>query len=161
MARIASDPCSAINKPIAGKHPLLCAELKVYYRTSGFMRMNDNCHRPFKLVTRCAAAFWAAALLFFLLYSAPHSVHHFFEQHATTGHDGSADHHGKGQQNKSANSSDCVFQVSVSRCALGLTAQLQSFDPIRLIRDLVIDKDAHRHTLFFSSTFRIRAPPTA
>jgi hypothetical protein len=123
--------------------------------------MNDKHHQPSALLTRCTAGFWAASLLFFLLYSAPHSVHHAFEQHSATNHDDSADHHGKGQQNKSTNNSDCVFQISVSRCAIGLTSQLHWLVPTDLIQDLVIYKDLRHHSRFLSSTFRIRAPPTA
>jgi hypothetical protein len=121
--------------------------------------MNDKPHPPASLQSRCAAGFWAASLLFFILYSAPHSVHHFFEQHSAATHDDSANHHGTDQPNKSTNNSDCVFQISASRCTFGLTAQPQSFSPIDLVQALIIYGSPRRSPRFFSSPFPIRAPP--
>jgi hypothetical protein len=123
--------------------------------------MNDKHHQPVSQMTRYAAGFWAASLLFFLIYSAPHSVHHAFEQRSATGHEEGAGHHGESQQNKTTNNSDCVFQVAASRCAIEVTGQLHSIELVHAVDDLVILPNFARPPLFLSGSFQIRAPPAA
>jgi hypothetical protein len=69
-------------------------------------------HRFRSLLTRSASAFWAASFLFFLLYSAPHRVHHFFEQfpQAAHHHDSDHEHPNNGGGHGSPNAPKCVFQ---------------------------------------------------
>ena len=81
--------------------------------------------RPRPLITRSASALWAASFLFFLLYSAPHQVHHFFDQFPQAHqHDADHEHAPTDRNNRSAADSNCVFQVSASRCHLGLAWQV-------------------------------------
>jgi hypothetical protein len=111
------------------------------------------------LTARSAYALCAAMLLFFILYTAPHRVHHFFDQIQTAGHEDSGDHHNSEQPNKSRAESDCVFQVSANRCVLSTTAPFQPLAPTRLVQDLFISHDSHRPISFSTAAFHIRAPP--
>jgi hypothetical protein len=125
--------------------------------------MKNAPQRSPSTITRCTSAFWAASFLFFLLYSAPHRVHHFFERTAPHSHDQSHnDHHQPNHHDNSApNGSDCVFQVSASRCTIGLAAQIQ---PLVLMlfaqRSLVFPKSTSPEQSLAGS-FQIRAPPQA
>ena len=105
---------------------------------------------------------WAASFLFFLFYSAPHRVHHFFDQVRPASHATSGDHHDKtDQQNKAPNASDCVFQASANRCAFGLTAQTQPLGQTLLFQGIVDFRDITNQSQYLASVFHIRAPPKA
>jgi hypothetical protein len=109
------------------------------------------------LYTICAASF-----LFFLSYSAPHRVHHFFDEVQPASHAGADDHHDKtDQQNKAPSASDCVFQASANRCAFWLTAQTQPLSQILLVQGTVVFHDTTNQHQFLASAFHIRAPPKA
>ena len=111
-------------------------------------------------LSRGAYALLAASFLFFILYSAPHRVHHFFDQaqevsqHDTGVHHGNTDH-----QNELPADPDCVFQASANRCAFGVTAQFQPLTLILLVQDLLIFYDTTRPQQFLTAAFHIRAPP--
>jgi hypothetical protein len=123
--------------------------------------MNSIGHRPSKRKS-CAAVLYAAAFLFFLVYTTPHRVHHLFEQVSPADQQHADDHHKhSGHQNKSANESDCVFQTSVNRCAFGLTPLFQPLTLAHLIQDVVDFPDTNRPQQFLSAPFQIRAPPKA
>jgi len=111
------------------------------------------------LTARSAYALGATALLFFIVYTAPHRVHHFFDQVQSASHEDSGDHHKNEQPNKSRAESDCVFQVSANRCALSTTAQVQPLPLTRLVQDLFVFYDNNRPQQYHTATFQIRAPP--
>jgi hypothetical protein len=102
------------------------------------------------------------SFLFFLLYSAPHQVHHIFKQlpqahRDNTGHD----HSGNDRQDRSSTDSNCVFQISASRCHLGLAANIvPALLPI-LIRPLDGFRSADDGSSNLAAEFHIRAPPLA
>jgi hypothetical protein len=125
--------------------------------------MKNAPQRSPSTITRCASAFWAASFLFFLLYSAPHRVHHFFEQTAPHSHDQSHnDHHQPNHHDNSAPSgSDCVFQVSASRCALSLAPQIDTPIPTESVHILASIGENKSAQSFFTRPFQIRAPPKA
>jgi hypothetical protein len=124
--------------------------------------MNESGHRANSRISKYAAALWAASFLFFLLYSAPHQVHHVFEQLPQAHHhDADRDHTTGNQHNRSSTDSNCVFQISASRCHLGFTSPITSASlPVLLglLTDfLPIDSGAATLT----AAFHIRAPPLA
>jgi hypothetical protein len=125
--------------------------------------MKNAPQRSPSTITRCTSAFWAASFLFFLVYSAPHRVHHFFEQTAPHSHDQSHnDHHQPNHHdNKAPSASDCVFQVSASRCALNLTAYIDTPNLNETVQIIVSLSENKSLQLFLARPFQIRAPPKA
>jgi len=114
------------------------------------------------LTSRSAYALCAATLLFFLIYTAPHRVHHFFDQVQSANHEGSGDQNNNEQPNKSGAESDCVFQVSANRCALSTTAPFQPLALLtRLVEDIFVCYDTNRPQQYLTAAFQIRAPPKA
>jgi hypothetical protein len=105
---------------------------------------------------RRGAALWAAAFLFFLLYSSPHRVHHFFEQVQPQSHEHSHDH-----RDASSNDSDCVFQSAASRCSVGLTAQIEPLTLTLIVHSPVFFHESSSQDQFLTGSFQIRAPPQA
>jgi|ERR1041384_3869726 hypothetical protein len=119
-------------------------------------------HRSPPLITRCTSALWAASFLMFLVYSAPHQVHHSFEQLPKAHHhDGDHEHPKHGTNHGSSAEAKCVFQLSASRCHVGLAWQLASVslwlstEPFPLL-DLIDNYSTH-----FAAAVQIRAPPSA
>jgi hypothetical protein len=110
---------------------------------------------------RAARALSAAAFLFFLLYSTPHRVHHFFEQTQAASHQDGHDHGDRDRRKTPLNESTCVFQASINRCAIGPTAQIQPLTLTQSIQGLVVSKETPPLRQFLSGAFQIRAPPTA
>ena len=109
---------------------------------------------------RGAYALCAASFLFFLLYSAPHRVHHLLDRVDPVSQVDSGDHHGKtDQQNQLPDNSDCVFQASVNRCAFGVTAQFQLQPEALLFESLLVFHDIIRPQQHLAAAFQIRAPP--
>jgi hypothetical protein len=124
--------------------------------------MKTAAHRPRQLITRSASALWAASFLFFLLYSAPHQVHHFFDQVPQAHrHDADHEHAPTDRNNRSATDSNCVFQVTASRCHLGLAWQLIPASLPILVRPLIFFHAANRGANPFPTAFQSRAPPRA
>jgi len=118
--------------------------------------------QPRSRITRAFYASWAASLLFFLCYSAPHRVHHFFDQIQPASHATSGDHHGETDQRDNVpTSSDCVFQAAANRCAFGLTAQPLVLAQTTLIQEFVVFRDTTHQSKYLASVFHIRAPPKA
>lgn len=124
--------------------------------------MNEPGHRTTSRISKFAASLWAASFLFFLLYSAPHQVHHVFEQSPQAHHhDGDHHHPTSNRHHRSSTDSHCVFQISASRCHLGLTANVvPSVLPILigLLTDFHSTGGASTNLI---ATFHIRAPPLA
>jgi len=109
-----------------------------------------------------ASAFYAAAFLFFLVYSAPHRVHHFFEKIPAASHEHADGHHNNpDHQNKSPTESDCVFQATASRCVIGLTPLIQPLTTALPVHNFVDFPHTVIPQISLSSVFQIRAPPKA
>jgi hypothetical protein len=125
--------------------------------------MKNTPQRSPSTITRCTSAFWAASFLFFLLYSAPHRVHHFFEQTPPHSHDHSHDDHDQTNHhdNSAPNSSDCVFQVSASRCTIGLAAQIQPLVLMLFAQSPLVFPKSTSPEQSLAGSFQIRAPPQA
>jgi hypothetical protein len=113
------------------------------------------------LTARSAYVLCAATLLFFILYTAPHRVHHFFDQVQSASHDRSDEHHKREQPNKSGAEPDCVFQLSASRCALSAAAQFQALALHRLVENIFVYYNTNRPQQYLTAAFQIRAPPKA
>jgi len=124
--------------------------------------MKHTSHYYGSTIRRCGSAFWAAAFLFFLLYSAPHQVHHVFEQPPQAHHHGANHDHSTGDRHdRSSTDSNCVFQISASRCYLGLVA---NFLPAVLPMLIGLFTDIHPSdsgSTYLAAAFHIRAPPLA
>jgi hypothetical protein len=104
----------------------------------------------------------AAAFLFFLFYTAPHRVHHFFErgQPHTAAHKQDRHDHSD-SPNPSGRDADCVFQASSNRCADGLAEAAQPFTAIwRQPSRLAAPEHDQPHQLFIAPSHS-RAPPAA
>src|SRR5262245_21625693 len=111
-------------------------------------------------LTRGASALCAAAFLLFLIYSAPHRVHHVFEQIEAASHEDAHDHHGGSKrQNSSPNHSDCAFQASANRCTIGLTALVHLSTPTWLVQRLFAFQEKSDFKQLLAAAFPIRAPP--
>ena len=124
--------------------------------------MTNLSNHKLSRLSRGAYALLAASFLFFILYSAPHRVHHFFDQAQEVSQHDTGDRHGNtDHQNKSPTDSDCVFQASANRCAFGVTAQFQPLTLTQLVQDLLIFHDTTRPPQFLTAAFHIRAPPKA
>jgi hypothetical protein len=118
--------------------------------------------RPIAILQRAAAALWSASFLFFLIYSAPHQVHHLFEQSSKTHHhDLDHEHQNPDHNNQSSTDSNCAFQVSASRCHLGLAWQVTPALLAIFVRPLTIFPAADSGFNFLPDPFNIRAPPLA
>jgi predicted DNA repair protein MutK len=112
--------------------------------------------------SRGARALLATSFLFFLAYSAPHRVHHFFDQVQSAGQHDSTDHHNPtDHQNQSPKGSDCVFQISAARCVFGLAAKLHALALAPLVQAFVAFPEFDRQQQFLAAAFLIRAPPLA
>jgi hypothetical protein len=119
-------------------------------------------HRPVSVIQRCASAFWAASFLLFLLCSAPHQVHHFFDQSLKAHHDETDHDHSNGRRdNRTSADSNCVFQVSASRCYLGLAWQVTLASQPIIVQTSTFFHAADNGFNFLPAAFQIRAPPAA
>jgi hypothetical protein len=122
--------------------------------------MTTNPSHSFSQALRVACALCAAALLFFLVYSAPHRVHHIFEQAEMASHRSEHDHHGRSERNEtSSNNSDCAFQTTATRCAIGLSALVHPLTPTQVVETLVVFQEKTHSQQLLSSAFPIRARP--
>jgi hypothetical protein len=104
----------------------------------------------------------ASVFLFFLVYSAPHRVHHFFDQFPQTHDHGDHDHsQDNDRDNRSDGDSKCVFQTSASRCQLSLAASIVPASSPIVLAEVSILSIARAASSFFPKKFQIRAPPPA
>jgi hypothetical protein len=114
------------------------------------------------IVSRGAAALWAASLLFFLAYSAPHQVHHFFDQFPQTHqHDSDHERPPAGHHDRPSTDSNCVFQAAASRCYVGLAWQVIPAWLPTLVRPFTVFQAIGNVANFRPDAFHIRAPPLA
>lgn len=122
--------------------------------------MGASGHRANSSIIKYAAALWAASFVFFLVYSAPHRVHHFFEQAPAASHNHAHDDHDQQKHDqKTPNSSDCVFQVSASRCAANLTEPVGMPAPIESLETFAAFIANSSPQSSVNTPFQIRAPP--
>jgi hypothetical protein len=113
-------------------------------------------------IVRGLYTLWAGSFLFFLFYSAPHRVHHFFDQVRPASHAVSGDHHDEtDQRDKVPSASDCVFQAAANRCAFGLTAHSLALTQTLFVQELIAFHESIGQQQFLTSAFQIRAPPKA
>lgn len=118
--------------------------------------------QPRSRITRGLYSFWVASFLFFLFYSAPHRVHHFFDQIQPASHVTWGNHHDETDQRDNVpNASDCVFQAAANRCAFGLTAETLALARTLLVQGIVVFHDTTNQSQYLASVFHIRAPPKA
>jgi hypothetical protein len=116
---------------------------------------------PSKL-TRTAYFLYSGVFLFFLFYSAPHRVHHLFEQNQWQSRSEPGDHHKDNDRRLPvSNSSNCVFQAAANGCQLLLVALIQFFSPSVILADLTVPVDSAIRQRFLPHAFQIRAPPQA
>jgi hypothetical protein len=119
-------------------------------------------HHPYLKRSNYTVALYAAAFVFFLIYSAPHRVHHFFDQAKLANHDRSEEHHsGSNHSDKSTKEPDCVFQASANRCVFGSMVQVQALTLNLVVYDLLVFQDSADPQEFLNGVFHIRAPPIA
>jgi hypothetical protein len=102
---------------------------------------------------------WAVFFLFFLVYSAPHRVHHFFEQIQPSAHEDAHDHSDSNRPKTPPNEPTCVFQASVNRCAIGPTAQIELLALTHVIENISVSQENTDQYEFLTAAFQIRAPP--
>jgi hypothetical protein len=116
---------------------------------------------PSKLA--CASYFLCSGVfLFFLLFSAPHRVHHFFDSYQQAHHGADADDHRRhAPHTPIGNDSNCVFQAAANGCQLLPTALIQVFSPSVILADLTVAANSAIRQRFFPRVFQIRAPPKA
>jgi hypothetical protein len=107
-----------------------------------------------------AAAVCAAAFVSFLVYSAPHRVHHFFDQAIRASHNHSDAHHNKSNHHENPTKDpDCAFQVSANRCVFGQIAQTPLLTLAPIVHNLFVFHGNDNQQGFLASIFHIRAPP--
>jgi len=123
------------------------------------LSMNCTNHRDSKR-NGYAAALYATIFLFFLVYSAPHRVHHFFDQVKPAAQDhpdrhyGTEDHH-----DNTTKETSCAFQVSANRCVFGPTGQIQLLTLALIAHELLVSQDSAGQQQSLTRIFQIRAPP--
>jgi len=105
---------------------------------------------------------YASAFLFFLLYTAPHRVHHFFDQQRQADHSyaaGGQQHHDR--QIPPRSNSNCAFQAAANTCHLGPTDLVQFFSSPVLLAGLPVERHLDIPQRYLAYPFQVRAPPEA
>jgi len=121
--------------------------------------MTTNPSHKSSRVIRGAYALCTVSFLFFLLYSSPHRVHHFFEQTQASSHEDGHNHSNRDGQKTPPNEPTCVFQASVNRCAIGPTAQIELLALTHVIENISVSHENTDQHEFLAAAFQIRAPP--
>jgi hypothetical protein len=111
---------------------------------------------------RLASLATSALFLFFLIYSTPHQVHHFFDQHKASHSNSRADQDPQGERHK-PNSQDttCVFQIVAKSCHLSAISFIDIFSAPVSTKNLSSLCKARIASYLLSDAFQIRAPPEA
>ena len=122
--------------------------------------MNDSGPLASSKISKYSVVLWAVSFVFFLVYSAPHRVHHFFEQipSSTQNHSSDDQNHSRHNQ-KTPNGSDCVFQISANRCAANLAAQVDTPALTESPEMLIVLASSRSVQSSLSAPFQIRSPP--
>jgi hypothetical protein len=129
--------------------------------------MNGTAHH-YRKRKSCAATLYAAALVFFLLYTAPHRVHHFFEQrpmapdeqhdHARSSDPGAAHEHDHEGKSPYPRRSDCVAQMAAQSAHFASPPLIEfPFSTFACARAELLE--AGWAASFNPSPFSQRAPP--
>ncbi len=111
-------------------------------------------------ITRAAYLLYSGVFLFFLFYSTPHRIHHFFDSYRQAQRSTKADdHRGNKPHNPAPKGSNCVFQAAANGCLLILTTLVQIFSPSNAFANppSFSDSNIPQESLFHP--FHIRAPP--
>ena len=104
----------------------------------------------------------AGSLLFFLIYSTPHRVHHFFDTHKVEAQQNSADeHHDDHHRRSHPTEPDCVFQAAANGCQLGFTAHTPLTAAPTVIRRFDVPAPIRAQLQYLIKAFHVRAPPKA
>jgi hypothetical protein len=107
-------------------------------------------------------AYLAISVLFllFLIYSTPHQVHHFFDQHKALHHDSMVDPDRSGDHHKpDSQDTTCVFQTVAKSCHANLTAAIHTFSVPLFTEKFFFSSKARKSSSFLPDAFQIRAPP--
>jgi hypothetical protein len=103
----------------------------------------------------------SAFFLFFLIYSTPHRVHHFFDEHkAQRGSTAEQYPEGPNHTPKSTDTS-CVFHLASKSCHISLTSAIHIASVPILIENLSSIFHTRIVSSFLPKAFQIRAPPEA
>jgi hypothetical protein len=98
--------------------------------------------------------------MFFLLYSVPHRVHHFFDRITEAHQHDGRDRKPEGDHNNRTNGeSSCVFEASASRCQARLSAPRAPASSPTIVATISILSSAQAASSFFPKALQIRAPP--
>ena len=122
--------------------------------------MNDSGPLTSSKINKYSVVLWALSFVFFLVYSAPHRVHHFFEQIPSSSQNHSSDdqNHSK-HDKKTPNGSDCVFQISANRCAANVATQVDAPALTESPEILIVLASSRAVQSSLSAPFQIRSPP--
>jgi hypothetical protein len=120
-----------------------------------------NDHKNISPVRRSFYLAVSALFLFFLIYSAPHQVHHVFDQVRQSDRYSEDHHSNTDRRGPAKQDSTCVFQSVASRCHASATAVAQPTAVSVLVQNLAGFSEAAGHQRFIPGTFQIRAPPAA
>jgi hypothetical protein len=102
----------------------------------------------------------SALFLFFLIYSPPHQVHHFFDQHNASHHSSTVDQDRHGDHHKpDPQDTTCVFQTVAKTCHANLGSAIHTFAVPLVIEKLFPPIKASIFSSFLRGAFQIRAPP--
>ena len=119
-------------------------------------------HNPAHSKIRGLGALCTATFLFFLIYTAPHRVHHFFDQAGPLSHARAGEHSRDADRPSPArDDTDCVFQASASRCAASITAEPPTLPSVKRYLSFAVPVDHRFSHRFVAAPFQSRAPPLA
>lgn len=102
----------------------------------------------------------SAFFLSFLIFSTPHRVHHFFDEHKlpdrfTTGNnDRQGNHH-----RTNSEETTCVFQTVAKTCHVSVSSAVHVFSVPVFIKTVLLPSDARVPSRFLLNALKIRAPP--
>jgi len=124
------------------------------------LQMRNAFNNRSKRLSRSLSGLCAATFVFFLVYTAPHRVHHFFDRAQTAKHHHSGhDHEGSDRQDKSAADTNCIFQAAANRCAYGLSVPGEPATFALFVQSLISFPQTASPEQFLTRSFQIRAPP--
>ena len=101
----------------------------------------------------------SALFLFFLIYSTPHRVHHFFDEHKA--HRTSTIDQDPQSERDTTNTPDtpCVIQTAAKTCQAGLPSIIGVASIPSFIKKVLFPFTTRISSYFLPSAFQIRAPP--
>jgi hypothetical protein len=101
----------------------------------------------------------SAFFLFFLIYSTPHRVHHFFDEHKA--HQTSTVDQDPQSERDRTNTPDtpCVIQTAAKTCQASLPSIIGVVSIPSVIKKVLFPFTTRIPSYLFPSAFQIRAPP--